>query len=129
MAQSFAGETGHVRETTLTLTKPFELSPSLSAKFTTHHGRRAIQHWQHQKAMDPFIQLRTLISQAAKKSSWNEVTVEDIHMVRDRLIKAGYDGIILHDTAMDAGTSLIGQPMPVATMYVVFDDDVANGQP
>ena len=117
VAEGFApGTGGNIRKQLLVFDKPFELSPGSSAKFTEVHGQKAIRVWD--RDLDPFNQLRDMITKGMKKSSWKDVTVEDVQTVRDRLMQAGYDGIVLRDTVMDAGSALIGQPRPVHTMYI-----------
>ena len=122
-AARFAGE-GSMRRPTISLRKPFELSPSYKAKVVDEgfpYPRRVMRVWD--RTMDPFTQLHDIITKSSKRGSWRDVTTDDVRAFKARLQKVGYDGIVLKDTAMDAGTALIGAPMPVNTLYIVFKAD------
>jgi N12 class adenine-specific DNA methylase len=98
VAATFArGEGGNTVPAYLSLKNPLEIGDRSAAE-------------RRRNSKDAYDALHDAIVKTSGKPSWNEVTVQDIGIWRQKVIDAGFDGLVLRKTAMDAAPRSINDP-------------------
>jgi hypothetical protein len=98
IAATFArGEGGNTVPAYLSLKNPLEIGDRSAAE-------------RRRNSKDAYDALHDAIVKTSGKPSWNEVTVQDIGIWRQKVIDAGFDGLVLRKTAMDAAPRSINDP-------------------